>query len=290
MRRGVGRIGQMVHLGRLAQAVQHDARLDRGQLAPPDRSSSARSCSARSRTPRPRWRTARPGWCPRRAAARRRRSRGRRPARPPHRPRRAGRITPTGKLAVVRRVGGVERAGAEVEADVAAQRGLEQGFEFAVGGKALMVERRLVGEDRECAHAGMLARCASRVCRTVCELLSQSDTERISNQKPARRARSITSPAAQTCCAALLVGARAAAAEPALAAAAGTGTAARAFTGVGTPAAFGNCARAAADEPFHCSATLRACFHGRVRHLLTLIKAACTCLALIFVCWHLEST
>jgi hypothetical protein len=49
-----------------------------------------------------------------------------------------------GKLAVIRRVGGVEGAGGEVEADVAAESGFEEGFKLMVSGKCLMVERRLV--------------------------------------------------------------------------------------------------------------------------------------------------
>ena len=54
-----------------------------------------------------------------------------------------------GKLAVVGGVGGVKRAGAEVEANVAAQCGFEAGFQFAMGGEALMLERRLIGQNGE---------------------------------------------------------------------------------------------------------------------------------------------
>jgi hypothetical protein len=48
------------------------------------------------------------------------------------------------KLTVVRGVGCVKGAGTEIEADVAAERFFEQRFQFAMGGKAFMVEARLI--------------------------------------------------------------------------------------------------------------------------------------------------
>jgi hypothetical protein len=48
------------------------------------------------------------------------------------------------KLTVVRGVGCVKGAGTEIEADVAAKGFFEQRFQFAMGGKAFMVETRLV--------------------------------------------------------------------------------------------------------------------------------------------------
>ena len=70
----------------------------------------------------------------------------------------AGQDDADGKLAVVGGVGGVEGAGAEVEEDIAAQGGFEAGFQFAMGGEALMFQRRLVGQNGKGAHAGMVAR------------------------------------------------------------------------------------------------------------------------------------
>ena len=52
-----------------------------------------------------------------------------------------------GKLAVIRRIGGVESARAEIEADFAAKGFLQEAFEFAVSRETLMVERSGVGED-----------------------------------------------------------------------------------------------------------------------------------------------
>ena len=63
-----------------------------------------------------------------------------------------------GKLAVVGGVRGVEGAGAEVEEDVAPERGFETRLELAVGGEALMGEGRGVGKNGKSAHAGMVAR------------------------------------------------------------------------------------------------------------------------------------
>jgi hypothetical protein len=51
-----------------------------------------------------------------------------------------------GKLAIVRGVGRIKRAGAEIEADLTAKGFLEQRFQFAMGGKAFVVQRRLVHE------------------------------------------------------------------------------------------------------------------------------------------------
>ena len=65
-----------------------------------------------------------------------------------------------GKLAVVGGVGGVERARAAIEENVAAEGGAEARLELAVGGEGLMIERLGVGEDGESAHGGMVARWA----------------------------------------------------------------------------------------------------------------------------------
>ena len=61
----------------------------------------------------------------------------------------AGKNDADGKLAVVRGVGGVEGARAEIEADLAAQRFLEERFELAVRGKALMGERGKIGRTEK---------------------------------------------------------------------------------------------------------------------------------------------
>ena len=72
----------------------------------------------------------------------------------------AGQDHADGELAVVGGIGGVEGAGAEVELDVAAEGGLKQRFELAVSGEALMIERRLVGQNRKrrISHGVMVAR------------------------------------------------------------------------------------------------------------------------------------
>jgi hypothetical protein len=48
------------------------------------------------------------------------------------------------KLAIVRGVGCVKCAGTDIEANVAAKGFFEQRFQFAMGGKAFMVETRLI--------------------------------------------------------------------------------------------------------------------------------------------------
>ena len=72
----------------------------------------------------------------------------------------AGQDDADGELAVVGGIGSVEGAGAEVELDVAAEGGLKQRFELAVSGEALMIERRLVGQNRKrrISHGVMVAR------------------------------------------------------------------------------------------------------------------------------------
>jgi len=47
-------------------------------------------------------------------------------------------------LAVVGGVGCVKGAGAEIESDVTTQGFIEKGFQFAMGGKAFMIQQRLV--------------------------------------------------------------------------------------------------------------------------------------------------
>jgi hypothetical protein len=56
----------------------------------------------------------------------------------------AGKDYTHGELAVAGGVGGVERARAEVEADLSAKRGLETSFEFVMGSEVFMLQRRLV--------------------------------------------------------------------------------------------------------------------------------------------------
>ena len=65
-----------------------------------------------------------------------------------------------GKLAIVRGVRGIEGARSKIKQHVAVQSRLELSFEFAMGGKALVIEGREVVEDRQrgMAHSGMLAR------------------------------------------------------------------------------------------------------------------------------------
>ena len=81
----------------------------------------------------------------------------------------AGQNHAHGKLAVIRRIGSVKGARAEIEADVAAQALFEQCFQLAMGGKALMVERRLIHQlgDGWNAHDGMVARCGERRLKTL---------------------------------------------------------------------------------------------------------------------------
>lgn len=66
-----------------------------------------------------------------------------------------------------------------------------------------------------------------------------------------------------------------------------TGT--RELTGV-VPAPFGNDTRATADQPLHRSAASWARFDLRVGHLLALLKTASAGIALVFACWHRESS
>ena len=73
-----------------------------------------------------------------------------------------GQDYPNGELTIVGRVCGVKCPRAEVEADIASNTGLEDGFELAVRCKAFMSQRRLIGEDRKWrgTHGVMVARCA----------------------------------------------------------------------------------------------------------------------------------
>ena len=56
----------------------------------------------------------------------------------------AGQNHADGKLTIVRGVGCVKGAGTEIETDIAAKGLFEKGFQLAMGGKAFMVQRRLV--------------------------------------------------------------------------------------------------------------------------------------------------
>ncbi len=69
------------------------------------------------------------------------------------------------KLAVVRRVGRVERPRAQVEPNISAKCGLEESFQLTVRSKALMLQRRLVHQDgkRRSGHGAMVARLEGRV-------------------------------------------------------------------------------------------------------------------------------
>jgi len=61
----------------------------------------------------------------------------------------------------------------------------------------------------------------------------------------------------------------------------------RPLSGLGMPASFCNGARAAADEPFHTAAAVRALGDWRVRHLLAPFKMAAACCALVLVGGHI---
>jgi hypothetical protein len=67
-----------------------------------------------------------------------------------------------GKLTVIRGVGGVKSAGTEIEADVTREGFFEQGFQLAMGGKAFMIQRRLVEKrgKRRMIHAERITRSA----------------------------------------------------------------------------------------------------------------------------------
>src|ERR1039458_597191 len=56
----------------------------------------------------------------------------------------AGQNHADGKLTIVRGVGCVKGAGTEIETDVTAQGFFEKGFQLAMGGKAFMIQRRLI--------------------------------------------------------------------------------------------------------------------------------------------------
>ncbi len=80
VRGGIGRVGQVVHLGCFAQRGRAQCPAPRRPAWPQGQWTSARACSASNRRPRPHWRTARQGWCRRHAAAPQRPSRGTQPA------------------------------------------------------------------------------------------------------------------------------------------------------------------------------------------------------------------
>ena len=65
-----------------------------------------------------------------------------------------------GQLAVVGGISREERTRGEVEENIAADGGLKQSLKFAMGGEALVVERRLIGKNLKSAHEGMVARLA----------------------------------------------------------------------------------------------------------------------------------
>lgn len=71
----------------------------------------------------------------------------------------AGHDDAHGKLTVVRGIRGVEGPGTEVKADVTTKGALEKGLELSVGGKGLMVKRRLVEQRGKGfgIHGGIVA-------------------------------------------------------------------------------------------------------------------------------------
>ncbi len=79
-----------------------------------------------------------------------------------------GKNNADGKLAIVGAIGGVKGARAKIEADLSAQRLLQQRFQLAVCGEPLMVERSRIRKDgkRKCTHAEMV-----RQNQSLCVLL-----------------------------------------------------------------------------------------------------------------------
>ena len=157
MRRRIGRIGQMMQFGRVAQPVENDARLDRGELGggidgtervhvagkiEDDGNIGALAGEA--------------GAC---AARKHRGSRGAAGGKSGLDVGGVARQNDAdGKLAVVGRVGRVESAGAEIEENISPDAFFESGLKTSMRSKALMLELRLVRENRKSAHAGILAR------------------------------------------------------------------------------------------------------------------------------------
>jgi hypothetical protein len=70
----------------------------------------------------------------------------------------AGQNDTDGKLTVVGGVGCIKSAGCEIEANFSAEGGFEAGFEIAMGGEVLMIERRLAEKfgdlERGDGHGG----------------------------------------------------------------------------------------------------------------------------------------
>ena len=155
VRRGIGRIGEVVHLCGFAQAIENDARFNRGQ--PGFRIDRAQPVHVfrkiedhghvRALAGQARPRAARQHRGPGGAAGCQRRFHVRGIAGQNHSDR---------KLAIVRRIGRVHGAKAHVEMDFAAQGGLEPRFEFPMRRKTLVLQRRLAGENRKSGHAGMV--------------------------------------------------------------------------------------------------------------------------------------
>ena len=156
--RRIGRVSQVMPFGGLAQPVQNDPRLNRGQsrfrIKRAQLVHIARivkdhgHIGALARQARPR--AARQHSGSSRAAGCQRSLHVRRIPRQHHAQR---------KLTVIRRVGCIESPGAKIEAHVAAHCRLQKRFQLAVRVEALMVKRGLIQqlEDSWNTHDGMVA-------------------------------------------------------------------------------------------------------------------------------------
>ena len=146
VRGGVGRIGELVELGGVAEAVENDAGLDAGELVgrvqrfervhvarvvEDDGDVGGLACEAGAG-----------------AAGQNGGSGGATGFEGGYDVGGVARVNDSdGKLAVVGGIGGEEGAGAEVEEDIAADGGTEARLQLAMGGECFMVERCCVGKD-----------------------------------------------------------------------------------------------------------------------------------------------
>ena len=159
----IGRIGQVVLFGCVAQTIQHNARLNYGNLlrridiGEPVHVAGIIKHHGNIRA-LPRQAGARPARKYRRALRPARCQRGF------HVPGVPRKNDAHRKLPVIRGVGCVESARAKVEAHLAAHVLLEDRFKLAVRRKAFVVEGRLIGKDRKgrIAHREMVARLCRR--------------------------------------------------------------------------------------------------------------------------------
>ena len=161
VRRRVGRIGQMMFLGGLAQPIENDSRLDDGQLA------LGIERGEPVHVPRVIKDHGHIGALPGQAGSStaRQNRRAQRPARGQRRlhvrciPRNDD---ANGQLPVVGGVRRIQRARAHVEPHFAADDGLETRFQLTMCGEAFMIELRQMVQDRKRAHVGILTRWGTR--------------------------------------------------------------------------------------------------------------------------------